>query len=326
MRLKGKAPNTYGTGARIQLVGASFTQSQEMICAGRYLSCDQAVRVFAADFTTNKPMRLEVRWRNGEQTTLTNILANRVYEIEQAGSAPSAASNSIPVQNLFSKKWPCLRNPCIREAFFDDWSRQPLLPRRLSRLGPGVSCYDFNGDGWEDFIFGTGRGGKMAIYTNDHSGGFTCWKEHSGKPGDQCGLVGWARWERQIENCSPQSPIMKCPAKASLRSIPSPIWPSRSFSLRGRRASAPLALADIDGDGDLDLFIGGRFEPGQYPKPVSSLVWLNDNGELRPSAELSKPFESIGMVSGATFADLDGDGRPIWRLRSNGVPSSLSEQ
>jgi len=44
VRLKGLAPNTQGIGARIRLVGDSITQSQEMICGGRYLSGDQAAR------------------------------------------------------------------------------------------------------------------------------------------------------------------------------------------------------------------------------------------------------------------------------------------
>jgi len=44
--------------------------------------------------------------------------------------------------------------------------------RRLSRLGPGVSWYDFDGDGWEDLILTGGRGGKLAIFTNDHGGNF----------------------------------------------------------------------------------------------------------------------------------------------------------
>jgi len=42
-------PNAQGIGARIRLIGGSITQSQEMICGGRYLSGDQAMRVFAAD-------------------------------------------------------------------------------------------------------------------------------------------------------------------------------------------------------------------------------------------------------------------------------------
>jgi len=69
-------------------------------------------------------------------------------------------------------------------------------------------------------------------------------------------------------------------------------------------------VADIDGDGDLDLFVGGRFRPGRYPEPVSSTLWVNEEGELRLSGSLSEPFESLGLVSGVTFTDLDGDGHP----------------
>src|SRR5205807_4430631 len=86
VRLKGLPPNTAGIGARLRLVGGSITQSQEMICGGRYLSGDQAMRVFAADPDPGKPMRLEVTWRNGDQSTLTNIQPNRIYEVDQAGA------------------------------------------------------------------------------------------------------------------------------------------------------------------------------------------------------------------------------------------------
>src|SRR5262249_48519626 len=55
---------------------------------------------------------------------------------------------------------------------FDDFARQPLLPNRLSQLGPGVTWADLDGDGWDDLIIASGRGGQLAAYRNDGHGGF----------------------------------------------------------------------------------------------------------------------------------------------------------
>ena len=77
---------------------------------------------------------------------------------------------------------------------FDDFARQPLLPKRLSQLGPGVCWWDVDGDGWEDLIIGSGKGGQLAWYQNDRQGGF---KRSSQAPWagpvsrDQTAIVGW---------------------------------------------------------------------------------------------------------------------------------------
>ena len=86
VRLKGLPPNTRGTGAKIWLYGGAVPmQSQEMICGGRYLSSDDAMRVFAAGNLTNE-MRIEVKWRNGKRSVVNGVKANRIYEIDQAGA------------------------------------------------------------------------------------------------------------------------------------------------------------------------------------------------------------------------------------------------
>src|SRR6185295_5360313 len=80
--------------------------------------------------------------------------------------------------------------------------------------------------------------------------------------------------------------------------------------LRSASSTGPLALGDFDGDGDLDLFVGGRVVPGRYPEAASSGLLRNDHGRLRFDAESSRPFAGVGLVSSAVFTDLNADGWP----------------
>src|SRR4030095_15172614 len=69
----------------------------------------------------------------------------------------------------------------------------------------------------------------------------------------------------------------------------------------------PVAVADIDGDGDLDVFLCGGVVPGRYPEPASSQLYLNDGGTLKLDATNSAGLKQAGLVSGAIFSDLTGD-------------------
>src|SRR5439155_3093628 len=100
-----KSPNTRGIGAKIWLYGGAVPmQSQEMICGGRYLSSDDAMRVFAAGTLSNE-MRLEVQWRGGTRSVVNGVKANRVYEVDEAGAEASSklkaqSSREHPTSNL----------------------------------------------------------------------------------------------------------------------------------------------------------------------------------------------------------------------------------
>jgi enediyne biosynthesis protein E4 len=313
VRLKGRPPNTAGIGARIRLAGGSVTQTQEMICGGRYMSGDQAMRVFAADPNSEDSLQLEITWRNGERTILSGIQANRIYEVDQAGSVTGmavqveAASEAEP---FFVDASSLLGHEHV-EDFFDDWARQPLLPRGLSRLGPGLSWYDLDGNGWEDLIITSGRGGKLAVYLNEEGKHFRLLEGAGQAAGDQGAVLGWADGAGNRQLLAAISNYeMGSDSESALAAFSPTHLGSPRIKPAGTTSPGPLALADIDGDGDLDLFMGGRFLPGRYPEPVSSVLWMNEEGELRPNLLLSKPFESLGLVSGAVFTDLDGNGEP----------------
>src|SRR6185436_12489155 len=84
VRLQGNSPNTRGIGAKIKLSGGPVPQSQEMICAGRYLSCDDTIRMFAAGANPAATLTIEVTWRNGTVSLVSNAQPNRLYEINEA--------------------------------------------------------------------------------------------------------------------------------------------------------------------------------------------------------------------------------------------------
>ena len=313
VRLKGQGANTRGIGAKIWLRGGAVpAQSQEMICGGRYLSGDDAMRVFAAGTLTND-MRLEVRWRGGKRGVIEGVRANRVYEIDEAGAAPDPRLTKTEPKPWFEDASDRLRHT-HHQVPFDDFARQPLLANKLSQLGPGVCWFDLDGDGWEDLVIGDGRGGQMAAYKNDGHGGFSrLEKSPFTEPltRDQTTVLGWRPREGRAMLLAGSSNYADGSVDGASVRLFDCVGKTVDDGFPGHASSAgPLALADIDGDGALDLFVGGRVIPGRYPEPAASRLFRGDRGQFTLDAENSKTLEQAGLVSGAVFSDLDGDGRP----------------
>jgi enediyne biosynthesis protein E4 len=309
VRLQGRGGNTRGIGARVTLRdGAVPVQSQEMISGGRYLSNDDAMRVFAAG-TNSGSMSLEVLWRSGHRSLVPGVQANHLYVIHEPASEAPSPSPTQPSDPWFAEVE--LGHVHV-DPPFDDFQRQPLLPHMLSQLGPGVSWYDIDGNGRDELIVGSGQSGRLSVWRYDSKTGFSEAREPALRfvaDRDQTTVLGWQRFPGQrglligVSNYEDG-----LPEGAAVR-LTDPVAKSLSDVLATQSSSTgPMALADWDGDGDLDLFVGGRVIPGRFPEAASSWLLVNEGGDY-PTGSI-QVLEDCGMVSGAIWTDLTGDGFP----------------
>ena len=319
VRLRGLAPNTKGIGARVTLRGGAVpVQSQEIHCGGRYLSADDTMRTFAVASTAGD-MTLEVAWRGGKTSVVRGVKANHIYEIEESGakevpgSTPPGSNSEPGTRNsklLFADVSASLAHSHERTPF-NDLERQPMLIRSLSQLGPGVAWWDLDNDGDDDLIVGASQGGRVAVFRNDGKGAMTRLKGaalEAPLEGDLGGFAG-AGGELVAGLSNYRGGNAAGLSLLQLNSAGPAMSPLAGTAL-GNSSIGPVASGDVDGDGDLDVFVGGRVIPGRYPLAASSLLFRSDRGKLAPDATANSAFKNLGLVSGAVFSDLDSDGFP----------------
>ncbi|WP_419166861.1 FG-GAP-like repeat-containing protein [Candidatus Palauibacter sp.] len=328
LRVRGEGGNTQAIGARVVLAagGALPAQTRQVTSGGLYLSGSDPGLTFAMG--ERAAAEATIVWPSGRRRTL-RVSANRAYEVappgDAAGGEPGmrrpAGAGGGPA--LFAGPEAVGRHG---ESAFDELARQPLVPLELSRSGPGVAWADIDADGDPDLLVGAGAGGRAQLAINE--AGRLVDPVPFGAPavGDHTSilalptaarpviLAGVSSWEAR----SPAD-LDAIPPLARLDAGPPPAVPPSTH------ATGPLAAADVDGDGDLDLFVGARATPGAYPRPADSRLLLADGDAWTVDATAAATLRGIGLVSGAVFSDVDGDGDPDLALALEWGPVRLLE-
>jgi hypothetical protein len=306
--------NSQGIGAKVFCLGGPVSQSQSITCGGKYLSGDEALLVFAAGHPTNG-LRLEVHWPSGHRTRFDQAQPNSIVELEEpVGPAPARPMMKPPPEPLFREVHltPGWTHPT--EAPRQD-SAQLLMPRRSGNSAPGMVWFDWDQDGWEDLIVGAGNRTAPAFFRNLGKDGFKAVSgpvnegSHSSTPG----LLGWRTPDGQprfLDGVTWRSEGPKPIPDVSMLSLKSSQGPTPTGPSGSPAHSGPMALGDLDGDGDLDLFVGGTAVPGRYPEATASCLFIHENGRWTPVPGCEGLLKGVGLVNGAVWSDLDGDGFP----------------
>jgi enediyne biosynthesis protein E4 len=196
---------------------------------------------------------------------------------------------------------------------FNDFQYQPLLPYKLSQNGPGLAWFDLTGNGIDELLMASGKGGYLAVLTLQEDGIFQLLDKENltdVAEGDQTTILGWEEdgYTRVlVGSANYEQGNLNVPAVLSYK-----IHRDGSVD-RGEipgifSATGPLAAADINGNGYLDFFNGGSFNPGRYPVNADSRMITNDGGTFRFDQVNSQTFAGLGLVTGALFTDFNRNG------------------
>ena len=333
VRLLGEGGNTQGIGAKVTITCSGKKQSLEQILSRGYLSAVSPVLHFGLG-AESAVDTLTVRWNSGKQQVLTGIQADQVLELAEKDAAAGASGSPSVAGALFAEVDApvSFRSPA---PVINDFDRQPLLISEFSFAGPCMTSGDVNDDGSADLLIGGARGQASALFLGRAGGKFVqqAVPVFDADQGDVDGaaaifdadgdgfqdvyVAAGGYHDFEPGDAHLQDRLYLGDGRGGFTRSAADALPD----LKGSSKSC-IAVQDINGDGHPDLFVGGRVSPGRYPESPRSYLLVND-GKGRftdQTAAMAPDLQSPGMVTAATWTDLNGDGSPELILTGEWMP------
>jgi hypothetical protein len=289
-------------------------QTQEYMPTKGYLSCHEPFIHFGIGQNTS--CTAKIVYPNQQVQTITINDVNKIIKVKSEGTLSSNINKTATkyfkdITSSTGIKFTQKENEYI------DYKLEPLLPKRLSQLGPSVTVGDINGDKLEDFIVGGAAGFEAVIFIQEAMGKFSTkncntfsidkkYEDIGAKlvdidnDGDLDLIV--ATGGNEFPNQKEMYPIRLYinDGKGNFSRASKEIFPEIYTSAKA------IAVGDINKDGDMDIFIGGRTVPGHYGLLPESYLLKNEHGKFtidNANTELNK----AGMITDAVWFDYDGD-------------------
>ena len=317
VQLRSKSGNFFGVGSKVEVWQNGAYQRRDLIPTRGYLGSDPMELHFGFA-NDSKIEKLKVTWPDGTSQEFSDLDVNHVYRVIEATDR-MPESKPDPIKPMFAKATDSFGvNFRHMENEFDDFAREPLLPFQLSRLGAGIIASDVNGDGFVD-AFCTGAAGQASqLLINENGKSFKAvdgpWTQHASSEdmgalffdadgdGDKDLYVASGGNEFEIASTEYTDRLYLNDGQGAFTYAQDAL-PNLTDS------SSSVSAADFDRDGDLDLFVGSRSIPGQYPLTPTSRLLINNGGKfVEASSDVSGGATSAGMVSSAIWSDFDQDG------------------
>ncbi|MET3503424.1 hypothetical protein ABIC45_005061 [Mucilaginibacter rubeus] len=295
-----------------------------------------------------------IRWDNGKKQVLTHVKTNQTLQVK-IGDAKLNYTNKQPSVDNTALFKDVTQSAGITYKHNDqdyiDFNVQKLLPHKLSEYTPAVAVGDVDGNGIDDMVVGGTTKYPAQLLLQQASGKFIQRDLVPqpktiipvGNPNDMAHMISPVRVKDEgmlLFDADGDGDLDLYVASGGYESEPgSSNYQDRLYvnDGKGNFKLQPDALpknftsklcvkaTDINRDGKMDLFISGRVDPWNYPKPVSSFILRNDskNGVIKftdVSASAAKELNNIGLVCDATFTDFNNDGWPDLILTGEWMP------
>ncbi|MDE3212529.1 MAG: VCBS repeat-containing protein [Bacteroidota bacterium] len=327
LKLKGGPQNVNGLGTIIELYYGGKMQYYDQSPYRGYLSTMQ----IEPHFGLGKVTRVDsvvIKWPNRLEQVLKNVAVNRTLFVSQKDAhIPYNFDHPlIDHKALFQKVNDSVGIHYVQRARdFIDFNIQHTLPHKFSEYGPALAVGDVDGNGLEDIVSGGSYDYSAQIFLQQPDGKFI--QKSLLNPADSLrkrredeGIllfdangdghpdlyIASGGYEGERNSASYQDKLYINDGRGNFKedSTALPVNLTSKFCVRA---------CDYDKDGDLDLFVSGRVDPGNYPRAVSSFIFRNDSkyGQAKftdVTSSVAPVLKNIGMVSDAIFTDFDNDG------------------